>query len=146
MPNIAVAISGSLNQIVATKRGLWLSRRGLSMEEEAPESLLVKNLELNFLTAKTIRMNRKSRLIAQKRALCEHGDKKMSLSNKIAFEIQDDELSDEGMIVVEQSRDVNHEGEDIIVKFKMRILLLFFSFFPPLSFQPSEIKESNAKN
>lgn len=97
------------------------------MEEEDSVSLLVKNLELNFLTAKTIRMNRKSRLMAQKRALCEHGEKKMNFNHKIAFETRDDELPDEGMIVFEQSRDVNHEEEDIIVKSKMGTL------FPPSS-------------
>lgn len=99
------------------------------MEVDDPVSLLVKNLELNFLTAKTIRINRKSRLIAQKRALCEHGDKKMSLNHKTAFETRDVELSDdEGMIVVEHSRDVNHEGADI-VKFKMGNLFFSLSLF-----------------
>lgn len=117
------------------------------MEEEDPVSLLVKNLELNFLTAKTIRMNRKSRLMAQKRALCEHGEKKMNFNHKIAFETRYDELPDEGMIVFEQSRDVNHEEEDIIVKSKMGsppFPSLFF--YLSLFFQPSEIKEPNTIN
>lgn len=92
---------------------------------EEPESLSVKNLEHSFLTAKTIRTNRKSRSIAEKRARCEHGDKKMNCNHNIAFETRD-ELSVDGMIAVEHSRDVNHEGEDIIVvKSKMEALPCF---------------------
>lgn len=96
---------------MATNLGLSPSRRGLSSED--PEFLLIRNLELSFLIAKTIRVNKKSRLTAENRALWEHGDRKMNSNQIIAFETKD-ELPEEGITEIEHSREVSHE-EDMII-------------------------------